>query len=208
MKQMMKIHRSKSLNTEVQNRINADRRLRAHFDEAAEVTFKGANIEDVIIGINLLNGLVEGPDMTIVSLQEHKIGIFKGTPDEVSARLQEIQLPPKRPVPEKVAVKMVVSRIKKLNDEHDKCYALYCPRGRHDEWLLRLPERPDPGSATYRSDVTRYLDDILVIQNQWAVRQIKKAVENFQDIIGRDDISDTAIARAMAVSSVEKIMQD
>ena len=202
-----RIRRSLELENAILARAEEDGVLKLVKASADQVVQSG-DVDAVIVGMRVHEAVVRGPDVTLAACHQALL-VFVCPEDEAVRRIQAIQAPQRRPAPEKVAVKMVILRIRKLqgqvkeinlsvqqNIEHAAGQSRALPK----EMTIFMPGVPTDGG---RGALEGYLS---LCQTHGGRRPYEKTLQDLRKVLGRPDVTDDVVEEAMNISKIEEVM--
>jgi len=200
----VKLHIDRDLDLYVWHRKQEDPRLGKPIKELAAHCFKKSGIDRIVVGMLTLAGIIDdGPEMTVVKLSDFEIGVFHGSPEDERDLLEKVQLPAKKPVPEKVAVKMVLLRVRNLMENHKQASLVAGQWPEKDR--PEVPPRLDVHSRPFRQAVLDYGAAFSKIDRLH--HYVRDSVKDLVSILDRDDVTDAAVEKALEVALVEEVMK-
>jgi hypothetical protein len=202
-----RIRRSLELENAILARAEEDGVLKL-IKAAADQVIQSGDADAIVVGMRAHEAVVRGPDVTLAACHQALL-IFVCPEDEAVRRIQAIQAPQRRPAPEKVAVKMVILRIRKLQEQVKEInrfvqgnieQAAGQNKALPSELTTFMPGIPTDGG---RGALEGYLS---LCQTHRGRRPYEKTLQDLRKVLGRPDVTDDVVEEAMKVAQVEEVM--
>ncbi len=213
------IRSSRAVEKLILQRSGEDDRLLKLIKACPDATCPGADVASVLDGMRTHAELVPGPPMTL-AVAHQVILVFVGDEESALARVAAVQAPPRKANPEKVAVKMVVLRFRKLRDYVKQLNGYASERLRRYNDDMRAWRAAPAGQAgpepVYYEDQCRSVPGVPTEGGRGAIteyvntlrgRHVSDSIRDLRKVLSRQDISDAVIEEAMKVSQVEDVME-
>ncbi len=203
-----RIRRSVELEKLVALRSQEDGVLRL-IKAAADQVVQSAHTDAVIAGMRSHEGIVSGPAVTLASCHQALL-VFVCPEADAVRRIREVRRPERKAAPEKVAVKMVLLRIRKLQtavreiNEHVKSNVESAAAGNRllpQEMTLYMPAVPTEGG---RDALTEYAASCMKHQGR---RPEQGHFQELKKVLARPEVTDQVVEDAMRISQVEEVME-
>jgi hypothetical protein len=180
---------------------------------AAHMVIPTGNPAPVVEGMRAYAELA-GSDFPVTLAAAHQcLLVFAMSEEDALDKVRSIVVPKKRAAPEKVAVKMVLLRIRKLHAAvRDANVRLAEELASEDSQsrmmhLAQEAKEPIPPVPTDgdRAALVEYLNTVLAVRTrtQYNTQELRKEVLK---ILRREDMTDAALGEALRIAQVEEVM--
>ena len=171
---------------------------------------------DILLGMRTLAELSGAQCQITVAESNVYFFVFLMPEDEAMKMVSSIVVPKKRAAPEKVAVKMILLRIRKIQMEVRKCndrltedlkntFAAQSAVQVHTnkDYFTSIPPLPLDGG---RGVLIEYINTVLANRNRTQYKTQQLQIDTLK-LLKREDMTDSVIDEALKIAQVEDVME-
>ena len=180
---------------------------------SAHMSIPSSNPYALIEGMRIHAELNGGPPMTLACTNQCLL-VYVMSEEEVLERVRSVHVPKKRAAPEKVAVKMILLRVKKMHGAVREANDRLAEDMKDKDHKARMKNYPPDASQPVppvptdgdRASLIEFVNTVLGIRyrTKHNTEDLRKEVLK---ILRREDMTDSVIEEALRIAQVEEVME-